>query len=65
MTLHALVPCVPQRGFEPPPFLAPPGILRLGFPRDNLHLDLDARDSLGMLPLGCFQGAWALSTARW
>ena len=56
MTLNALIPRVPQRGFEPPPFLAPPGILRLGFPLDNLHLDPDGRGSLGMLPLGCFQG---------
>src|SRR6478672_493292 len=46
---------VPQRGFQPPPFLVPPDIFGLQFLLESVHFQLDGRGSLRMLPLSCFQ----------
>ncbi len=40
---------VPQRGFQPPPFIVPRGTFGLVFLLANVHLQLDGRGSLRML----------------
>ena len=51
----ALASRMAQCGFEAFLFLVPPGIFGLRFLLESLHLDLDSRGFLRVLPLGRFQ----------